>query len=162
MDNHIQIAQTIIKSIPYITLATASKDGTPWNSPVYAASDESMNFYWSSYPASQHSQNIAENPHAFLVIYDSTGSDGTSKGVYIPTTATMLEDEAEIRTALTTLNTRIGKERFPTYEIYMASPQRIYKATPKSMWMNGAEKDENGRFIRDFRIEIDIQDFIAP
>lgn len=160
MNNLIEIARSIIRAIPYITLATASNDGTPWNSPVYAAYDNTMNFYWSSFPQSQHSQNIAQNNQAFIVIYDSTGGDGTSKAVYIPATALMLEDEAEIRTALLTLNTRIGKERFPDYDTYMTSPQRIYKATPKSMWINGAEKNEQGHFIRDLRIELDVNSLI--
>jgi uncharacterized protein YhbP (UPF0306 family) len=54
-------AKEIIELILYITIATVSKDGTPWNSPVYSAFDEDYNFYWASDQNGQHSKNIAEN-----------------------------------------------------------------------------------------------------
>ena len=58
-------AKEIISKIQYITVATYSKDGEPWNSPVYSAFDEQYNFYWASWVENQHSKNIAENGKAF-------------------------------------------------------------------------------------------------
>ena len=35
--------------------------------------------------------------------------------------------------------------------------RRIYKAVPKSMWMNDAEMHD-GVFIRDYKVELDLAD----
>src|SRR5260370_537682 len=84
-------AKKIIKKILYITIATASKNGTPWNSPVYSAFDDKYNFFWASDQNGQHSKNIAENNKVFLVIYDSTVPEATGEGVYIQAKAYKLE-----------------------------------------------------------------------
>lgn len=39
-------AKEIINKIKYLTLATVSEDGTPWNSPVSYSVDENFNFYF--------------------------------------------------------------------------------------------------------------------
>lgn len=44
-----QRAKDIVESNEYITIATASRDGQPWNTPVYAVHDEQYNFFWSSW-----------------------------------------------------------------------------------------------------------------
>ncbi len=45
---HNKKAAEIIKKIPYITLATVSEEGQPWNSPLWSAFDKDLNFYWAS------------------------------------------------------------------------------------------------------------------
>ena len=60
-DIHNQKAAGIIKKIIYITLATASQDGQPWNSPLYSGFDKDLNFYWASDHNSVHSSNIKTN-----------------------------------------------------------------------------------------------------
>jgi uncharacterized protein YhbP (UPF0306 family) len=79
---HNQKAAEIIKKIPYITLATSSKDNQPWNSPLWSAFDKDLNFYWASDYKSVHSTNIRNNSKVFCVIYDSTMAEGTGEGVY--------------------------------------------------------------------------------
>jgi hypothetical protein len=37
-------ARAVIKKISYITIATVSDDGMPWNAPVFAAYDENTIF----------------------------------------------------------------------------------------------------------------------
>src|SRR3954468_5921906 len=71
-DYHQQRAQEIVRRLLYVTVATASSVGEPWNSPVYSAYDRRANFYWTSSPLAQHSRNIDQNGKAFLAIYDST------------------------------------------------------------------------------------------
>src|SRR3989344_4621199 len=97
-------AKDIISKILYITIATSSKDGTPWNSPVYSAYDEDYNFFWASDQNGQHSKNIKENDQVFIVIYDSTVPEGTGEGVYIQAKAHALTDEKEILKALEVLD----------------------------------------------------------
>jgi general stress protein 26 len=65
-------AKEIISKILYITIATVTPEGKPWNSPVYSAFDEDYNFYWNSWKENQHSKNIERNNDIFIVIYDST------------------------------------------------------------------------------------------
>jgi uncharacterized protein YhbP (UPF0306 family) len=77
-------AKEIIEKIIYITLASVTPKGKPWNSPLYSAYDkDTYAFYWVSPRATQHSNNIAENQNVFLTIYDSTVPEGTGEGVYI-------------------------------------------------------------------------------
>jgi len=80
-------AKTVIKKISYITVATVSEDGMPWNAPVFAAYDENYNFYWGTYRDSQKSKNIRHNKNVYLVIYDSNDPPGEGFGVYIKATA---------------------------------------------------------------------------
>ena len=71
----------ILSRIMYLTIATVSKDGEPWNTPVYSSFDEQFNFFWVSSPLAKHSKNIKENNNVFLVVYDSTTPEGTGGGV---------------------------------------------------------------------------------
>ncbi len=57
-EHHNKRAAEIIKDIKYITIASVSDDGQPWNTPVYSAFDKDLNFYWFSDKNSQHSQNV--------------------------------------------------------------------------------------------------------
>ena len=126
-------AKEIIEKIQYITIATSSKDGVPWNTPVYSAYDEDYNFYWASWKENQHSKNIAENNKVFLVIYDSTVPEGTGEGVYIQAKAYELDDEKEIEHALSYLDGRVHKKKDPKIRIAQFQgdkPRRVYKAVP--------------------------------
>ena len=62
-------ARKIIEKILYITIATSSKGGAPWNSPVYSAFDEDYNFFWASWKENQHSKNIRENNQVFIAFF---------------------------------------------------------------------------------------------
>ena len=39
-------AKEIIERVIYITIASISDDGRPWNAPVFSAYDEDFSFYW--------------------------------------------------------------------------------------------------------------------
>ena len=89
-------AKEIIDKIAYATIATSSPDGQPWNSPVYYNHDEKMNIYWVSDKNGQHSKNIKENSRVFIVLYDSTATEGEGVGVYIQAVASQVTDPNEI------------------------------------------------------------------
>lgn len=145
-------AKTILMSVKYATLATVTADGAPWNSPVFCAYDESLNVYWSSTPDAVHSVNIMRNEKVFIVVYNSASDEG--EGVYLECSAEVLKGKAEIRRALELLGERRG-ESFRHIEKFMApGPQRIFKATPQKIWMNDADKDTDGDFIRDYRVPV--------
>jgi uncharacterized protein YhbP (UPF0306 family) len=155
MDDLEKKAKEIIEKIKYVTIATVSKDGNPWNSPVYSAFDENYNFFWASDQNGQHSKNIEENNNVFLVIYDSTVLEGTGRGVYIKAKAYKLESDEDIRYALRYLDGRVNKKKDPTTrvaEFQNEMPRRVYKAVLEKVWMND-DGEINGHFI-DKRVEI--------
>lgn len=147
-------AKKIINDITYVTLATVNDDGTPWNTPVYFATDGRHNFYWSSHPQSRHSQNILRDGKVFAVIYDSTSQDG--EGVYLQCEASVVDDESEVARALELLGSRRGKPFKDISKFMSPGPQRIFKAVPLQTWMNDADQDQDGDFIRDYRVEIEV------
>lgn len=148
-------AADILGRIQYATLATVTEDGRPWNSPVWAMHDNSLCFYWFSDKQSQHSKNIRANDKAFIVIYDSTLSQdlptGNRNGLYIQARAEELEDIQEIR------RLRQAKSKGhadDAVNFVGRAVRRAYKAIPEKIWMNDAEFDEQGAFIRDYRVQL--------
>lgn len=123
-------AAEIIKTISYITIATATKDGTPWNTPVSATFDSSLNFYWGSSHDAVHSKNILENSNTFVVVFDSQQPEGTGVGVYMQGNSKQLEKENEDMTK--------------------------YSFTPKNIWINDEAKNEDGKYKHDIRIPLDL------
>ncbi len=153
--NEKEIAKEIISKILYITLATASKDGKPWNTPLYSAYDSEYNFYWLSDQNGQHSQNIKENPEVALVIYDSTVSEGQGRGVYIQGKASELTDVDEIEKALGYIYGRKNKQPRQFIEFQGDYPRRVYKVVSEKFWVNGSETT-NGNFV-DIKTEVDLR-----
>lgn len=145
-------AKEIIAKVPYITIASTSEGGKPWNTPVFDAYDREHNFYWGSYRKSQHSKNIRANKDIFLVIYDSTVPPGTGRGVYIEATAAELEDIKEIGFAHRLLETRHIVPYWKLEQVQGDAPIRLYKAEPKKIWMN-SEGEVDGHYI-DKRVEV--------
>lgn len=145
-------AREIIDNIFYITIASVSPNGLPWNTPVFSASDESYNFYWASDEYSQHSQNIKNNPLVFLVIYDSTVPEGKGIGVYIQANATILSDEEEIKKGFNLLLHRGTSLPWKLEDFLKSSRSKIYRATPTKIWIN--REGETGEKFIDTRIEV--------
>lgn len=158
-EHHNKRAAEIIKEIKYITIASVSADGQPWNTPVYSAFDKDLNFYWFSDKNSQHSQNVRGNNKVLLVIYDSTVPEGTGEGVYIKATVNELNEPDEILAAKAVLDERVGKEKERNADNYTGNAVlRGYKATAVQIWMNDDDKDEGGKYIRDIRVEVSLDE----
>lgn len=153
-DQHSQRAKEILQSILYATVATASKDGKPWNSPVAKWLGPDMAIYWFSDKDSVHSVNIRANEAVFIAIYDSTMPEGTGEGIYIEATASEINDPRDIDkiAALQTGEWKVTPEQVSGEAIH-----RFYKAVPKTIWMNDVENDTNGNYIRDIRVEVQIE-----
>ncbi len=161
-DANVRQAYEIINRILYITIASASLDGQPWNSPVYSAFDKDFNFYWASDKNSQHSENLRSNNRTLLVVYDSTVPEGTGEGVYIQATVQELNDEEEVLSALKILDDRVGKTMARDFKDFSGEAvRRVYKATPLKVWVNDDETDESGQFLRDIRTEISLDELKA-
>ena len=147
-------AKEIIERILYITIASVSESGEPWNAPVYSAFDEDHNFYWGSHVDAQHSKNIRVNPNIFFVIYDSTIPAGEGEGVYIRARAEEMSDLEEIKKAHKLLWDRHAVPYWKLEEVHGDTPIRLYKAVPQKVWTND-EDERDGHYI-DKRTEIEL------
>lgn len=144
-------ARKIIDSIQYMTIATVSPDGEPWNTPVARYHfDDDYTLYWASWSENQHSVNIRNNGKVFIVIYDSTPGDGQpSQGVYIQATASQVSAEEAMQAALVFKNDPYNPSEGKEY--VGEKPRRIYKAVPQKIWLND-DGEINGDFV-DIRTE---------
>lgn len=145
-------AKVVLDNITYITIATVSQDGQPWNTPVAAFRfPNDYTFYWASWQNNQHSKNIRANGKAFIVVYDSTPADNKpSSGVYILAEAMELTNEQEVMQAAKAF----GDDPYNPSDgmQYLGNkPRRIYKATPQKIWMNN-DSEIDGSFV-DVRVE---------
>ena len=153
-DRYQATAREIVKRILYITIATVSSKGKPWNSPVYSAFDNGGNFYWTSAPEAQHSRNIDANGDVFLVIYDSTVPEGTGQGVYVEAHARVLADLADIIEARRYSSLRAGLPLDDRPDRFLKGGIRqVYRATPKRLWISDAER-QGDAFVRDIRVRL--------
>ena len=83
-------ARGIIDANLYIVLGSADADGTPWTSPVFFATDDYADFYWTSAAEARHSRNIAGRPDVSCVIFDSQVPAYHGRAVYLSATAVEL------------------------------------------------------------------------
>lgn len=160
-DTLITRAKAIIHQIKYITIASVTPEGKPWNSPVFAAFDEHYNFYWNSWRENQHSQNIAYLPEVFLVIYDSTVAEGTGEGVYIQARVEVVTDKKEIESSRLLMQARKDKpsSKLRSSDEFLGDyPRRVYKAIPQRIWMNG-DGDVQGNYV-DVRVELELDKLV--
>lgn len=154
MNDNTKRARAILDRIIYATIATTTKEGKAWNTPVRYVLDASLNIYWFSDKEGQHSINIRNNPDVFIVIYDSTVPEGkgAGAGVFIQAKATEINDPETIRLAR---SIKKGRNLDAPDDFMGKAIRRVYKAVPQRMWTNAAEI-KNGMFIRDYRIEVPI------
>src|SRR6266540_6934828 len=83
-------AREIVDANLYLILGTADEEGRPWVTPVFYATADYTDFYWTSAPDALHSRNIALRPAVSIVILDSTVPPYSGKAVYLTAAATEL------------------------------------------------------------------------
>ena len=158
MSNLVDQARRIIADNIYLTLATASLDGTPWISPLFFAYDSDHRLYWVSAKDSRHSDLLRHNPRAAITIFDSHAPEGEGDGVYLEVSVTELSDMAEITHAIATLNSRVTKDAFRVKNVGQVTGTgvwRIYQAKPVSVSKLTSGKYINGQYV-DKRVKVDL------
>ena len=156
MTNHAEKAKQIIADNIYMTIATASKSGKPWISPVFFSYDQDYNLYWVSSKNSLHSKLIRSNQQVAIVIFDSKAPEGAGDGVYFKARAMELSDKTQISIAMEILGQRVTKDEFKIKELSEVSGNgiwRIYKATPYEISKLTEGETINGQYV-DKRIEV--------
>ena len=85
--------------------------------------------------------------------------EGTGEGVYFTGKAYMFTKEKEILSALKVMDERVGKAKERKAETYLGkNPLRVYKLMPLKFWMNDDEKDENGKYVKDIKVEVPLEE----
>ena len=141
--------QHLLEQSSYATIATADPNSQPWNTPVVGVFDDELNLYWISAADSQHSQNIAGNPHVFVVIYDSHAADGEGEGLYLRMRAEPVTKVSLLRRALCTYGKaaffRLPDGTLPTFR--GECPLRVYRAEPLKIWCNTTIRRQSGHTV---------------
>lgn len=148
-------AKELIHTSKHISLATTNADGSPHNSPVKFYFDEKLeNIFWSSNAEALHSQNISRTGQVFGVIFDRMEFGG----VYMKCEGGHILDGKELEVGLEITNTSRAKEGGEkiTIDYYSAgSVQKLWSAKVVNLWINMPVRDENGRILRDERVELE-------
>lgn len=131
----VAIAQAIIDTNRYMTLATADRDGRPWASPVFYAAANYTEFYWISAPEATHSQNLAQRPQLSIVIFDSGVPAGTGQAVYMSATAEQVAAH-DLGLGLAVYpgpaepgSAEPGSDPLTPEQVQAPAPYRLYRAT---------------------------------
>jgi nitroimidazol reductase NimA-like FMN-containing flavoprotein (pyridoxamine 5'-phosphate oxidase superfamily) len=125
----------LFSASPYMVLATADGDGTPWVSPVWFATDDGRTFYWVSDPNTRHSRNIAVRPEIAIVIFDSTVAPYEGAAVYMEARAEQAGTDG-----LEVFNRESEAQGLPPWgpeRVTEPAPTRLYRAVAGEQTMLG-------------------------
>lgn len=142
-------AHNVIQTIIYATISTVDADGHPWSAPQFFAYDfDKQELYWCAARESRHAQNIGQNKHVFVTVYDSSVGPGEGEGVYIQATAKELRDQAERSRAMNLLLDRHQGAQYWSLEDVMRSDSAItlFKANVDKAWVSSG-REEQGQVI---------------
>ncbi|EKD86958.1 MAG: hypothetical protein ACD_37C00091G0004 [uncultured bacterium] len=152
-------AKQIISDNIYCVVASCSKDGKPWISPVFYGHDEDYNIYWISDKASRHSSLIKNNPQVAIVIFNSQAPKGKGDGVYFEAMVEEISDKEEAEKAFRIRDKRAKVAEFKVKrveEVIGNGQWRVYKAVPYSVSKLGNGEYVNGQYV-DKRYEIKLK-----
>ena len=125
------LLRSIVDKNPYMTLATADEEGTPWATPVWYATGDYREFVWVSDPRARHSRNLAKRPELGIVIFDSQQRPYTSEAVYLSAVAELVP-EGEIDRCLDLFSAVSRRQELPEWKRADVEPPgrlRLYHAT---------------------------------
>ena len=122
------VAESIVDSNRFMTLATADRDGRPWASPVWYAPVGYGSFLWVSSPEAKHSRNLAVRPELAIVIFDSHEAGGW-KALYMSATAEQLENVEEAIEIYSRHGVAQGLKGWTRDDVLPPARHRLYRAT---------------------------------
>jgi len=160
IQNKIQRARELLQTVHHAAMATVNEDGSPHNTPYFFMCSPDLQYlYWGSHPESEHSKNVARTGQIFVVLYDAMERGG----LFIRADDAHVAEGHELEAALAEHNRRRslqGNEPLSLNYYSGEAPQRMYIATTRQFWVNGAERRADGLIIRDRRYEITRQDLL--
>lgn len=157
---HIERAKQLLASVRHAAMATVNEDGTPHNTPYFFMIDgDLMHLYWGSHPNSVHSRNIARSGQLFVVLFEANERGG----LYIEADGGHILEGNELDAGLAVHNARRKAEGKATIarEYYIGDmPQRMWGATTRRFWVNGALRGADGLITEDIRTQIQRGDLL--
>jgi hypothetical protein len=161
LENRIKRGKELMLTSRHISLATVNEDSSPHNSPVKFLYDpEIENIFWGSHPESIHSRNITRTGQVFAVLFDRKEQGG----LYFKCENAHQLSGQELEIALKIHNEsrlKDGKDTLPLSYYTGDNPQRMWGARITNLWVNGAARDENGRLLKDTRMEVSAKDLLS-
>ena len=161
LDERIQRAKELLRTVRHASMATVNEDGSPHNTPFLFLHDDKLTYiYWGSHPDSQHSKNILRTGQIFVVVYDAIERGG----LYIRAEGGHPLEGKEMDAALAVHNQfRAREKKSPLKLSYYTgnSPQRMWSAKTVEFWVVDDEKDANGHLIKDYRRKITVTDLLS-
>lgn len=155
----VEKAKQILEDNIYCVIASSSKDGKPWISPVFYGYDENYNIYWISDKDARHSELIRNNPQVAIVIFNSQAPEGKGDGVYFEA---MVEEINDVEEAEKAYKIRDKRAKIPEFkvkkvdEVIGNGQWRVYKAVPFSVSKLSRGEYINGQHV-DKRYEIELK-----
>jgi len=150
-------AEKILSENIYCCIATTSKAGSPWNTPVFYSYDQKLNLYWASAIDSMHSQNLKENPSAFIVIYNSSAAPRTATALYLQGQVNTVADH-HLDEIVQRHFKRVNEDSLFTGDYYRdSSPERLYQFNTQKAWILGKPMNKERHSI-DTRKELCINE----
>jgi uncharacterized protein YhbP (UPF0306 family) len=149
----------ILKNNAYMTLATATKSGAPWISPLFYVHDRHNRLYWYSRKEAKHSRLLAKNDRVAITIFDSHANSDEADGLYISGKAREVTKRELIRILPSYAKKCFGNladrvryiKGLPDF--LGKSPLRMYVAIPGKLWVLGPVKLYHGKYL-DGRVEV--------
>lgn len=136
-DNDYKVAQRVLSEGRYIALATSTKRGLPWCSPLFYALTPNLSFVFISSPDSRHAANIRDTGRAAWAVYWGEKPPEETDGLQFAGEARELGlDEEAIRYGNVLYDQRFTvsaeRHRHPiTLEKLVASSRRLYLLLPE-------------------------------
>ena len=126
------MAEAAYESAHFMVLGTTESDGRARVSPVYHERDGD-DLYWISAPSATHSVNLARDPRATAVVFDSTARIEHGGAVYVTGTAAMVVDGLEEACRVAFAHPRGGARAFTAAELSGDRVLRLYRLTAETV-----------------------------
>lgn len=133
METNREAITTILTNNKFCTLASASKDGVPWLSPVYYAFDEHLSLYWKSLPSARHSQFIMQNPNIAAIIFSTKLPGDPIFGSLLLSGKALQIPDSDLEAAKFIFHNRFPLPQEKQTEI-VSEDARFYKFTPENFY----------------------------
>lgn len=151
----------LLQSVRHIALATVNEDGTPHNTPLFFAINDTFDrLYFVSREASLHSQNFLKSGNAFAVMYDSNDFNG---GLYITIKNGRLAAGTELQAGLSIFNQKckaVDNDALPRNYHLIKNGYRLFIGDITKIEKYQSIDDENGKLKEEARMIVSVEEIV--
>ena len=131
-----------------MTVATTSTRGSPRAADVYFVSDENLNLYFYSDPASRHSRNILRDSRIAATVRSESMDWREVKGVQVEGRVVRVDESGERQKAW-----RLMCKKFPFYGSFtdVVAHLEMYRVTPQ--WIRWLDNSQSFGYHEEFTLD---------